>query len=195
MKKIAIFASGSGSNTQKIIEYFSQSSVAMVDIILTNKKDAFVLERARNFHITSVVFNRNEFYRSEVIINLLRDRQIDLIVLAGFLWLVPDKLLQAFPYRIINIHPALLPAYGGKGMYGDRVHDAVIANREIFSGITIHYINDRYDEGDTIFQAKCNVDLSDDAHSLAEKIHSLEHLHFPRVIEEVLKGQEVRAKR
>jgi phosphoribosylglycinamide formyltransferase-1 len=186
MKKIAIFASGSGSNAQKIIEYFNEKPVAMVDIILTNKRDAFVLERARNFHITSVTFTRDDFYRSDVILNLLSDRSIDLIVLAGFLWLVPDNLLRMFPNRIINIHPALLPGYGGKGMYGDKVHQAIIANREIFSGITIHYINERYDEGDIIFQAKCKVDVNDDAHSLAEKIHVLEHIHFPRVIEEVI---------
>lgn len=186
MKKIAIFASGSGSNAQKIIEYFNENPVAKVDIILTNKKSAFVLERARNFHITSVTFNRNELYNSDVILNLLCDRQIDLIVLAGFLWLVPTNLLRMFPNRIINIHPALLPGYGGKGMYGDHVHEAVIANREIFSGITIHYINERYDEGDVIFQAKCKVEITDDAHSLADKIHALEHMHFPRVVEEVI---------
>lgn len=184
MKKIAIFASGSGSNAQKIIEHFNEKSVAKVDIVLSNKRDAFVLERARNFHIPTVVFSRAEFYQSDTIIQLLTDRQIDLIVLAGFLWLVPDNLLRKFPQRIINIHPALLPAYGGKGMYGDKVHESVIANREIFSGITIHYINERYDEGDIIFQAKCSIDGSDDAHSLAEKIHALEHIHFPRVIEE-----------
>ncbi len=187
MKKIAIFASGSGSNAQKIIEYFNEKTVAKVDIVLTNKRDAFVLERARNFHITSVTFNRDELYNSDVISNLLCDRQIDLIVLAGFLWLVPANILRMFPNRIINIHPALLPGYGGKGMYGHLVHEAVIANREIFSGITIHYINERYDEGDVIFQAKCKVEITDDAHSLAEKIHALEHMHFPRVVEEVIR--------
>lgn len=186
MKKIAIFASGSGSNAQKIIEYFNENPVAKVDIVLTNKRDAFVLERARNFHITSVTFNRDELYNSDVISNLLCDRQIDLIVLAGFLWLIPANILRMFPNRIINIHPALLPGYGGRGMYGHLVHEAVIANREIFSGITIHYINERYDEGDVIFQAKCKVEITDDAHSLAEKIHALEHMHFPRVVEEVI---------
>ncbi len=186
MKKIAIFASGSGSNAQKIIEYFNENPVAKVDIVLTNKREAFVLERARNFHITSVTFNRDELYNSDVISNLLCDRQIDLIVLAGFLWLIPANILRMFPNRIINIHPALLPGYGGRGMYGQLVHEAVIANREIFSGITIHYINERYDEGDVIFQAKCKVEITDDAHSLAEKIHALEHMHFPRVVEEVI---------
>lgn len=186
MKKIAIFASGSGSNAQKIIEYFNEKPVAKVDIVLTNKRDAFVLERARNFHITSVTFNRDELYNSDVISNLLCDRQIDLIVLAGFLWLVPANILRMFPNRIINIHPALLPGYGGKGMFGRRVHEAVIDNREIFSGITIHHINERYDEGDVIFQAKCKVEITDDAHSLEEKIHALEHMHYPRVVEEVI---------
>ena len=186
MKKIAVFASGSGSNAQKIIEYFAQKPVAKVEIILTNKKEAYVLERAKNFHIPSYIFNREQFYNSDQILELLAHLQIDLIVLAGFLWLVPQNLLQHYPNRIVNIHPALLPKFGGKGMYGERVHEAVVANREQYSGITIHYINEHYDEGDIIFQARCKVDPSDSAEDVARKVHALEYEHFPRVIDEVL---------
>ncbi len=186
MKKIAIFASGSGSNAQKIIEHFTKSAIAEVDTVFTNKIDAFVIERARNLNIPSISFNRDEFYNSDNILNILSDKKIDLIVLAGFLWLVPANIIRMFPNRIINIHPALLPKYGGKGMYGDNVHKVIIANHEPFSGITIHYVNERYDEGDIIFQAKCAVELTDDANSLASKVHELEHKHFPNIIEKII---------
>jgi len=186
MKKIAVFASGSGSNAQKIIEYFAEKPLAKVQIILSNKKDAYVLERAKNFQIPSYVFNREEFYNSDKILDLLIHHQIDLIVLAGFLWLVPENLLKYYPNKIINIHPALLPKYGGKGMYGERVHEAVVANRDEYSGITIHYINEHYDEGDIIFQAKCKVGPNDTAEDVAEKVHALEYEHFPRLVGEVL---------
>jgi phosphoribosylglycinamide formyltransferase-1 len=186
MKKIAIFASGSGTNAQKIIEYFYAKPVAKVEIILSNKKDAYVLERAKKFDIQAYSFNHDEFYNSDKVSQLLSEHNIDLIVLAGFLWLVPKYLLQKYPNRIINIHPALLPKYGGKGMYGMRVHETVIANRELYSGITIHYINDKYDEGDIIFQAKCKIEPKDDAESLSVKVHALEHEHYPRIIEETL---------
>jgi phosphoribosylglycinamide formyltransferase 1 len=186
MKKIAIFASGSGSNAQKIIEYFSQRPVAKVEMVFSNKKDAFVLERARKFHIPTHTFDRNEFYHTERVLELLVDHEIDLIVLAGFLWMVPENLLQAYPNRIINIHPALLPNYGGKGMYGMLVHESVVANKEAYSGITIHYINERYDEGNIIFQAKCKVEPADTPETVAQKVHALEYEYFPKVIEEVL---------
>lgn len=186
MKKIAIFASGSGSNAQNIIEYFSQKPVAQIELILTNKSDAYVLNRAESFNIPAYIFTRDELYNSTLILQLLAKHNIDLIVLAGFLWLVPDNLLKTYPNRIVNIHPALLPKYGGKGMYGARVHEAVIANQEKFSGITIHYINERYDEGDAIFQAKCDVMPNDTPDSLAERVHALEYEHFPRVIDEIL---------
>ena len=186
MKKIAVFASGSGSNAQKIIEYFATKPVARVEIILSNKKDAYVLERAKNFGIPTYTFDREEFYNSNAILDLLAQHQIDLIVLAGFLWLVPENLLKHYTNKIINIHPALLPKYGGKGMYGERVHEAVVANHEQYSGITIHYINERYDEGDIIYQAKCKVEPGDSAEKVAKKVHALEYEHFPRIVAEVL---------
>jgi len=186
MKKIAVFASGSGSNAQKIMEYFREKPVASVEIVLSNKKNAFVLERAGKFNIPTLVFDRDMFYHSNHILDTLKSYQIDLIVLAGFLWLVPDNLLKNYPNRIINIHPALLPKFGGKGMYGERVHEAVVENHEEYSGITIHYINERYDEGDIIFQAKCKVEPTDTAVDVARKVHALEYEHFPRVVEEVL---------
>lgn len=186
MKKIAVFASGSGSNAEKIIQYFYENSVAKVDLILSNRKDAYVLERAKKYGIPAYTFNREEFYHSDEILQLLKRHEIDLIVLAGFLWLVPDNLLQNYPQRIINIHPALLPKYGGKGMYGMKVHEAVVSNCDICTGITIHYINERYDEGDIIFQAQCEVLPSDTAETVAGKVHALEYEYFPRIIEEVL---------
>jgi phosphoribosylglycinamide formyltransferase 1 len=186
MKKIAVFASGSGSNAQKIIEYFQEKPLAKVEIILSNNKNAFVLERAKKFGIETFTFDREQFYHSSEVLDLIRNRQIDLIVLAGFLWLVPGNLLQNYPNRIINIHPALLPKFGGKGMYGMKVHEAVVANREPYSGITIHYINERYDEGDVIFQAKCKVEPTDDAEAVAQKVHALEYEYFPKEIEKVL---------
>ena len=186
MKKIAIFASGSGSNAQKIIEYFQQKPVAKVEIILSNKKDAYVLERAKQFNISTFTFNRDEFYNSNDVLQLLLTHNIDFIVLAGFLWMVPVNLIQQFSKKIINIHPALLPKYGGKGMYGARVHEEVIAHQEQFSGITIHYVNERYDEGDIIFQATCKVEPDDSPESLAQKVHALEYDYYPRTIEEML---------
>jgi phosphoribosylglycinamide formyltransferase 1 len=186
MKKIAIFASGSGSNAQKIAEYFSENPVGKVEIILSNNKNAYVLERAESLGIEAFCFNRDEFYNSEKILDLLVNRKIDLIVLAGFLWLVPKFLIQSFPNRILNIHPALLPKFGGKGMYGMKVHETVISSHEMYSGITIHYINEIYDEGNIIFQAKCKINPEDTAESLAQKVHNLEYEHYPRIIEEML---------
>jgi phosphoribosylglycinamide formyltransferase, formyltetrahydrofolate-dependent len=188
MKKIAVFASGSGSNAQNIMEYFMNKPCVSVEVILSNKADAYVLERAKNFKVPSYVFDRESFYNTDTVLNILKDHKIDLIVLAGFLWLVPDNLLKNYPNRIINIHPALLPKYGGKGMYGERVHEAVVANKETESGITIHYINERYDQGDIIFQARCKVEPEDKASDVASKVHTLEYEHFPRVIDELLSG-------
>lgn len=186
MKDIAIFASGSGTNAQKLIEYFSTSKTAKVKLILSNRAEAFVLERARKFSIPAMVFDREDFYERGTVLRTLLDNDIYFIVLAGFLWLVPHEILQAYPRRVVNIHPALLPDYGGKGMYGSRVHRAVIENREKESGISIHYVNDRYDEGDIIFQARCAVRPDDSPESLAERIHSLEHKHYPRIVEELV---------
>jgi phosphoribosylglycinamide formyltransferase-1 len=185
MIKIAIFASGSGSNAQRIGEYFKNHPFVSVDSIFTNNKDAYVLERAQKLNIPYIIFNRKEFYETGLIFDELRRREIDLIVLAGFLWLVPPRIIEAYNGRIVNIHPALLPAYGGKGMYGDFVHKAVIDNKEKYSGITIHYVNNHYDSGDIIFQAKCEVTPDDTCDTLAARIHALEYEHFPRVIEEI----------
>ncbi len=187
MKKIAVFASGNGSNAQAIAEYFNQGNQARVMVILSNRKDAFVLQRAANLSIPTIVFNRSEFYDTDKITNYLIDQKIDLVVLAGFLWLLPSSLVKAFPNRIVNIHPALLPKFGGKGMYGHFVHEAVIKSGDKKSGITIHYVDECYDKGQTIFQAFCTVDPTDTADSLAAKIHELEYAHFPRLIDEVLK--------
>jgi len=186
MKKITLFASGSGTNVQRIAEYFQNSSILKVDCILCNNSKAYVLERAKNLNINSFVFSRDDFYNSSKIVNLLIDKEIDFIVLAGFMWLIPKNLLNAYPKRIINIHPALLPKYGGKGMYGMNVHRSVIGNKEPESGITIHYVNENYDEGDIIHQAKCIVDENDTPESLAQKVHQLEYEHYPKVIAEII---------
>lgn len=183
-KKIALFASGSGTNAQNIIEYFSDNEKVVVDSLWSNKKDAYALERARKFQVETFIFNREEFSNSNFIVEKLHSRGIDLIVLAGFLWLVPLNLIQSFP--IINIHPALLPKYGGKGMYGMKVHQAVVANKDKESGITIHYVNEVYDDGKIIFQAKCDVGTSDTPEDVAQKIHKLEYQYFPKIIENVL---------
>ncbi|MDP4184132.1 MAG: phosphoribosylglycinamide formyltransferase [Bacteroidota bacterium] len=184
MKNIAIFASGSGTNAQAIAEYFSSHSQVKVDCILSNNPKAYVLERARNLNIPSFTFNRHTLYETDEILSLLQKRNIDLIVLAGFLWLVPQNLLKN--YTIINIHPALLPKYGGKGMFGMKVHEAVVENHDSESGITIHYVNELYDEGQTIFQAKCPVSSDDTPEMVASKVHALEYEHFAKVIEQLL---------
>jgi phosphoribosylglycinamide formyltransferase-1 len=187
-KKIAIFASGSGTNAERIMSHFKDHARGEVALVCSNKPDAKVLQRAEKFHVPVHVFDRTGFYDSTEILQVLQEREISFIVLAGFLWLVPEYLIRAYPDRIINIHPALLPAYGGKGMYGRHVHEAVINNREKESGISIHYVNERYDEGNIIFQAKCKVKPGDTPESLAERIHQLEHRHYPEVIENLLPG-------
>ncbi|HLF34662.1 MAG TPA: phosphoribosylglycinamide formyltransferase [Cyclobacteriaceae bacterium] len=185
-KKIAIFASGSGTNAENIIRYFRKAKSAEVIIILTNNKDAYVIERARKLGVECLVFNRNTFYETEKILDILKKPGTDIIVLAGFLWLVPGYLLRSFPGKIINIHPALLPKYGGKGMYGHVVHEAVIRSGDPESGITIHYVNEKYDEGTIIFQTRCAVQPGFTPNDLAEKIHELEYKYYPEVIEKVL---------
>lgn len=185
-KNIAIFASGSGTNAEQIIKHFKGSDRAAVRILLSNKKDAYALVRAKKHHIPTHVFSREEFYNTDEIVELLKQQKIDLIVLAGFLWLVPASLIKAFPDKIINIHPALLPKYGGKGMYGMRVHQAVIDSGDNESGISIHYVNEKYDEGKIVFQARCNIGIDDTPESLAEKIHQLEYEYFPKVIEDLI---------
>ncbi len=186
-KKIALFASGSGTNVQNIVEYFSDNENVIVDSVWSNKADAFALKRASNFGIETFVFGRDEFINGNFVVEKLLERNVNLIVLAGFLWLVPNNLVQKF--KILNIHPALLPKYGGKGMYGMKVHQSVVENKETESGISIHWVNEKYDEGTIIFQAKCPVLPSDKAEDVANKIHELEFQHFPRVIEEVLRSE------
>jgi phosphoribosylglycinamide formyltransferase-1 len=186
MKQIVIFASGSGSNAQQIAEYFSASGIARVIMIYSNRADAYVLQRAKKMNIPAVLFNREDFYENNLVFNQLNNLHPDLIVLAGFLWKVPEKIVRAFPKRIVNIHPALLPKYGGKGMYGHHVHRAVIENREKESGITIHYVNENYDEGALISQATCEVDEHDTPATLAERVHALEYQYYPKTVEQVL---------
>ena len=183
MRNIAILASGTGTNAENIIKYFSNKNTAKVSLVLSNKRQALVLKRAEAHNIRTVFFERKEFYVTGKVLRYLLLYKIDFIVLAGFLWLVPENIIEQYAGRIINIHPALLPAYGGKGMYGDAVHKAVIANHDKESGITIHYVNKLYDKGDIIFQTRCKVDPSDTPDSLAEKVHALEYLHYPKVIE------------
>ncbi len=188
VKKIALFASGSGSNVENIANYFKNNANVSIELVLSNKANAYVLERAKNLNLKSLVFNRADFYENETVVNTLKNLDIDLVVLAGFLWLVPENLVKAFPNKIINIHPALLPKYGGKGMYGGKVHQAVVANNETVSGITIHYVNEKYDEGAVIFQGECIVGPEDTADDVAQKVHTLEYTHFPEVIEQLLKN-------
>lgn len=186
MKNLVIFASGSGSNAENIIQYFAPKPEIRVKKIYCNVPDAYVLERAKKHGIPTVIFDREALRNPEKTLRQLQNEPTDLIILAGFLWLLPPCITAAYPERIVNIHPALLPNYGGKGMYGHRVHEAIIAAGEKESGITIHYVNDRYDQGTPIFQAKCPVYPSDTPDDLAARVHELEYLHFPRVIEDLL---------
>lgn len=187
MKNIVVFASGSGSNAENIACYFNDAENLNIECIYSNRADAFVLERAKKLNIPSLVFDRKQFYTTEFVLNHLKKLKIDMIVLAGFLWLIPQNLIDNF--TIVNIHPALLPKYGGKGMYGDKVHEAVVSNGESESGITIHYVDSNYDEGSIIFQAKCEVEPTDSANDVASKVHALEYEHYPKVIEELLFGK------
>ncbi len=182
MIKIAIFASGSGSNAEQIIEYFSSNDEVEVSLILTNNPAAGVIERGQRLNIPTLIFNKKLFSKTNKIVEILQSQEIDWVILAGFLWLVPSNLTRAFENRMINIHPALLPKYGGKGMWGHHVHEAVVANKEKETGITIHYVNEHYDEGKVIFQAKCEVTENDTPESVAAKIHELEYQYFPEVI-------------
>lgn len=186
MIKIALFASGSGTNAENIVNYFKNNANIKISLIASNNSEAYVLQRAKKLSVPTLVFNRNDFYKSDKILDYLKQKDIDFIVLAGFLWLIPSNLTKNYVNKIINIHPALLPAYGGKGMYGGKVHESVILNNEKQSGITIHYVNERYDEGKIIFQEKCNVLPNDTSKTLAAKIHELEYKYFPKTIEQVI---------
>ena len=185
MKNLALFASGNGSNVQRIVEYFSDNPSVCIKLIVCNNPQAYVLERAKKLKINAVLINnKTAFYHEDQLLQTLKQNRIDLLVLAGFLWLIPAHIIEAFPNRIINIHPALLPKYGGKGMYGMRVHEAVVANGETESGITIHYVNPCYDEGEIIFQTKCALSPKDTPENLAQKVHALEYEYFPKIIED-----------
>lgn len=191
MPRIALFASGSGSNAEEITRHFATHPDVQVTLILTNNPQAGVIDRSRRGfgcgqHVPVVVFDRPAFRETDRIVQLLQAQRIDLIVLAGFMWLVPVSLVQAFPGRIVNIHPALLPKFGGKGMFGHHVHEAVVAAGETESGITIHFVNEHYDEGQIIFQARCPVTPTDSPDEVAAKVHALEYAHYPRVVGEVL---------
>ncbi len=184
MLRIVIFASGSGTNAENIIKHFKNSPLATTTWVISNNAEAGVLERAKRLGVPSKIYNRKEML-TESFLDFLK-KEADFIVLAGFLLKVPEAIIKAFPNEIINIHPALLPKYGGKGMYGMNVHEAVVANNETVTGITIHYVNEKYDEGKTIFQVATEVKPKDTPDSLAQKIHDLEYEHFPKVIERLL---------
>ncbi|MEC5148038.1 phosphoribosylglycinamide formyltransferase [Chitinophaga sp. 212800010-3] len=186
MKNIVIFASGAGSNAQKIIDHFRGSGKAKVVLIVCNKPGAGVLQIAEREGIDSVLIDKDAFFRSDKYIQLLKDYHTDLVVLAGFLWKIPVNLVQAFPGKIINIHPALLPKFGGKGMYGHFVHEAVVAAGEKESGITIHYVNEKYDDGEAILQERCEVTPEDTPETVAKKVQALEHQWFPVIVERLL---------
>lgn len=190
LTRLAIFASGAGSNAQKVIDHFRNNPKIEISLIVCNKPGAGVLNIAIKENIPVLLIDREKFFRGNAYTDELQENKIDFIVLAGFLWKIPDALIRAFRNRIINIHPALLPNYGGKGMYGNHVHEAVIAAGEKESGITIHYVDEHYDNGDIIFQARCPVLPGDTPELLAQRIHQLEHEHFPKVIENCLKKDE-----
>ncbi len=185
MKRIVVFASGSGSNAENIIKFFNHTTVAKVTQVLCNNERAKVFDRCKKLNVKCLHFNRTQFSKSDFIVNLLK-KEADYIILAGFLWRIPEEIVANFPNKIINIHPALLPNYGGKGMYGMHVHRAVKENNEPETGITIHYVNEHYDEGAIIFQAKTALKEQDTPETIAEKIHILEQKHFPKVIQEVI---------
>lgn len=169
------------------MEHFKRSNEIEISLVLTNNADAYVLQRADNFEIPTHIFDKNEFYKTDEVIDLLKNLEIDFVVLAGFLWLIPKNLIHAYPGRIVNIHPAILPKFGGKGMYGDHVHNAVMAAGETEGGITIHYVNENYDEGEYIYQARYRIDKNDNLEMVKFKGQQLEHQHYPRIVETIVK--------
>lgn len=183
---IAIFASGSGTNAENIIRYFEKKKLVKVALVLSNNANALVLERAKELNVPTFVFDRKMLDDSNLVVDALREYEIHFVVLSGFLLRVPVSILQAYPNKIVNIHPALLPRHGGKGMYGMRVHQAVVNSKDADTGITIHYINEHYDEGDVIFQASCEVLPTDTPEAVAAKVHELEYRYYPKVIEDLL---------
>jgi len=187
--KVAIFASGNGSNAENIAKYFENNESIIIDSFYTNKVDAYVIERAKNLGIHCLYYKNSDFREGNIVLGELEERGVDFIVLAGFLLKVPENIIQKYPNKILNIHPALLPKFGGKGMYGDRVHQAVKEAGEKESGITIHYVNECFDDGEVVFQAKCEVLINDSADDIAEKVHALEYKYFPEIIEKVVLGK------
>jgi phosphoribosylglycinamide formyltransferase-1 len=190
MKRIVIFASGSGTNAENIIKFFNHTKTAKVTQVFSNNENAKVFDRCKKLNINCLHFKRSDFHTTDIVLNKLK-KEADYIILAGFLWKIPTTIIDAYPNKIINIHPALLPKYGGKGMYGMNVHRAVKENKETETGITIHYVNANYDEGAIIFQAKTALNATDSPETIAEKIHILEQKHFPSVIEEVILKENV----
>ena len=187
MKKIVLFASGNGSNVENIMAYFNMSNAVSVVGVFSNNSEAKVIERAKKFKAPTFIFNKMELL-DDTVLNQLKQLQPDLIVLAGFLLKFPVHIIKEFPNKVINIHPALLPNYGGKGMYGINVHNAVLKNKEKETGITVHYVNEHFDEGEFIFQANVTIENCTTAEEIAQKIHELEMEHFPKVIERFLEG-------
>jgi len=183
-------ASGNGTNAQRIMKYFSSDPLIRVELVLCNNPSAFVLERSKKMKVPSMLFNRNDFYNTRHVLDILSVQGVDWIILAGFIWLIPNHILSCYQNRIINIHPALLPNYGGKGMYGMKVHETVIQNGEKESGITIHYVNEQYDKGQIIFQDKCPVFESDTPETLAARVHELEYKWYPEIIERLVGSRE-----
>ena len=179
---LAVFASGNGSNAENILNFFNASKDVCVKLILTNNPKAGIIERMSKQQFKVDVFNKEDFYDTENVLNILKENEIGVIILAGFLWLIPEKIIDSYENKIINIHPALLPTYGGKGMYGHHVHEKVIENREKYSGITIHLVNKEYDKGKILFQAKCKIGADDTPETLAKKVHQLEYQYFPQII-------------
>jgi len=189
LNRIAIFASGNGSNAENIVNYFRKQETASVDLIVCNNVNAFVLERAAKLRIETQLISRADFKQPDSLVELLKKKEIDFIVLAGFLWLIPSALVMAYPQKILNVHPALLPKFGGKGMYGDYVHQAVSEAGETESGISVHFVNQVYDEGDIIFQKSVEINPREAPEKIAEKVHKLEYEYFPRIIEELILGK------
>jgi phosphoribosylglycinamide formyltransferase-1 len=184
--RIAVFASGSGSNAERFFEHFKHSPLAEIALVCSNRPDAYVLERAKNHKLPSYTFTNKQLQETQDVLLKLQEEKIELIVLAGFLRLIPSNLVEAFPNRIVNIHPALLPKWGGKGMWGIHVHEAVVSAKELQSGITVHYVNGRYDEGDIIFQTSCALTTGDSPAEVAAKVLKLEHEHYPKVVEQLI---------
>lgn len=185
MKRLVLFASGSGTNVENIIQYFQKSNTIDVTYVFTNNKSAKVIDRCKLLGINFLIFKKEDFYHSNFVLNTVKEKA-DYIILAGFLWKIPQKFIDLFPNKIINIHPALLPKYGGKGMYGINIHNAIVKNKESETGITIHFVNENYDEGTIIFQVKIDVKTTDTAIDIASKISRLEMDNYPKVIESVI---------